>query len=203
MKVPSVRRAEAFLAEAARLNPGPWVEHSRVASVAARATQLAQSDLGARVAAGGVLERLPSTQERGTPAIGPRFRRRGPLAGRRGAPGPGEAPSRWVAGENVTDAGRWCRSAPRPPRCARGNERVRVPPTSNAPTTPGPDGRRRRPGRSSAPEARRRPPSSRGTGEGRAVLVVAAPVGPGDRWAATGGASGASGRHAPPPSTGR
>jgi len=108
MNAPSVRPAEALLAEAARLNPGPWVEHSRVATVAARATQLAQSDLGTRVAASGVLERPPSTQEHHA-CHRSAVRRRGPLAGRRGAPVPGEAPSRRVAGENVTDAGRWCR----------------------------------------------------------------------------------------------
>jgi hypothetical protein len=37
VKLPTVQQAEAFLAEAARLNAGPWVEHSRVVARAAQA----------------------------------------------------------------------------------------------------------------------------------------------------------------------
>lgn len=36
MKVPTVEQAEAFLAEAQRMNPGPWVDHSLYAALAAR-----------------------------------------------------------------------------------------------------------------------------------------------------------------------
>jgi HD superfamily phosphohydrolase YqeK len=37
MKLPGREQAEAFLAEGAQLNPGPWVQHSRLAAQAAEA----------------------------------------------------------------------------------------------------------------------------------------------------------------------
>jgi putative nucleotidyltransferase with HDIG domain len=36
MKIPSVEEAEGFLAKAERLNPGPWVQHSKNVALAAR-----------------------------------------------------------------------------------------------------------------------------------------------------------------------
>lgn len=36
VKIPTVEQAEAFLAEAQRMNPGPWVDHSLYAGLAAR-----------------------------------------------------------------------------------------------------------------------------------------------------------------------
>ena len=37
MKVPSVKEAERLLAEAAGLNPGPWIDHNKTAGFCARA----------------------------------------------------------------------------------------------------------------------------------------------------------------------
>ena len=36
MKVPSIEIAEKLLLEAEKMNPGPWVEHNRVAGMCAR-----------------------------------------------------------------------------------------------------------------------------------------------------------------------
>jgi hypothetical protein len=50
MKIPSLAQAEAFLAEAAALNPGPWVQHSRYVAQAAQALAQRHPDLAPDVA---------------------------------------------------------------------------------------------------------------------------------------------------------
>jgi hypothetical protein len=50
MKVPSIDRAEAYLAEAEQNNPGPWVPHSRYVAKAADAIARAHPTLDPRTA---------------------------------------------------------------------------------------------------------------------------------------------------------
>ena len=50
MKVPSVERARAILAEGERLNPGPWVDHCRTAGECARAIAARHPEMEADVA---------------------------------------------------------------------------------------------------------------------------------------------------------
>jgi hypothetical protein len=49
-RIPSIQQAENFLAEAERLNPGPWVEHSRHAASIARMIAKQHPDLDADTA---------------------------------------------------------------------------------------------------------------------------------------------------------
>lgn len=50
MKIPTRQQAEHMLAEAAVLNPGPWIEHSKNAARAAKAIAAAHSGLDPEVA---------------------------------------------------------------------------------------------------------------------------------------------------------
>ncbi|HHX65143.1 MAG TPA: phosphohydrolase [Chloroflexi bacterium] len=45
MRIPTIAQAEAMLAEAERMNPGPWVAHNRVAGRCARAIAAACDDM--------------------------------------------------------------------------------------------------------------------------------------------------------------
>jgi hypothetical protein len=50
LKIPTRQQAEAMLREAAQLNPGPWVDHSRHAALAAGAIAAQHPDLDAEAA---------------------------------------------------------------------------------------------------------------------------------------------------------
>ncbi len=50
MKIPTVEQAEVILAEAQQMNPGPWVDHSLYAAMAARNFAAALRDLDAEAA---------------------------------------------------------------------------------------------------------------------------------------------------------